>query len=929
MKNMLENALRNSVLAVLMSLAVLGSAVAQTAPSVQGQVVDGQTEGLLSGALIALKDTPHRAKTGSDGRYRLDEIPAGEYTLIVTYVGFQPFETSVSVSSGGTVDLPITLARTVQVADEVVVQGFRFGQSKALNDQKEAANIKNIISEEQIQSFPDLNTAEVLQRVSGINIQRDNGEGRFVSMRGTPSAMTNITVNGQQVAYSNGENRSVELDVVSAAQLSGIEVTKVLTPDMDADAVGGSINLKTRSAFDSEERTMKVKVGLGENSISNGMHSRASFDFADVFGANENVGFSVGLNYARTSAERHNNEQKWEDQEDVNDVEIPYALSNTEVQFSENTRDRYGLNTRLEFKLNDNHRLHFGAVYNYREDDQDRQITRIRWDKGDYITPTQVEGLRLVKSLHDRLEEQEISTYTIGGEHRFGASVLDFTLSTSSASTKKPGGQLKPEFELRGVDLNVVGIDSKAPNWQSSNFDIHDGSNYALDAIDLKYENTSSDIDSASVNFEMPMVWGSDTGTFKVGAKLRALDKGRADIREKWEWGGDDDLLLNQFENGGTNMLESGYNLGQEYDRANFRNFFFSNQVDGMFELDEARNDVNLGEPYSAKEDVSSAYVMTTQEYGNLLVLGGVRFEKTDLDYTASNLVLDDGEFVSNEFVNVKRDYDHVFPNLQFRWRLTPETNLRVAYSEGMARPDFWNSMPYSLTDTDEEEIVRGNANLDPAISKNVDVLAEHFFKGIGVLSGGVFFKQIDDFNFRSGFDEVGGPYDGYEVEQYVNGGSADLYGVELTWQQQFTQLPGWLSGFGIYANYTYTDANSIDLGSESSRTDIAVLPEQVQDVANLALIYEKDAIVSRLSMNYTGKFIEEVGGNADEDEWRDDTTTVDFSFTWMFENGLDIFFQANNLTDEVKYIYYGIPTRSRQYSITGRSFNLGASWTF
>jgi outer membrane receptor protein involved in Fe transport len=132
-----------------------------------------------------------------------------------------------------------------------------------------------------------------------------------------------------------------------------------------------------------------------------------------------------------------------------------------------------------------------------------------------------------------------------------------------------------------------------------------------------------------------------------------------------------------------------------------------------------------------------------------------------------------------------------------------------------------------------------------------------------------------------------------------------------------------------VYANYTYTDATSIDLGDQTSRTDIAALPEQVQDVWNLALIYEKDSIVSRLSANYTGKWIEEVGGNADEDEWMDEATTVDFSFTWMFENGLDIFFQANNLTDEVKFVYVGIPTRSRQYSITGTTYNLGASWTF
>ena len=328
----------------------------------------------------------------------------------------------------------------------------------------------------------------------------------------------------------------------------------------------------------------------------------------------------------------------------------------------------------------------------------------------------------------------------------------------------------------------------------------------------------------------------------------------------------------------------AAYDLGGVVDRDAFRNFFFANQAPGSFEA-EVRNDVDLGEPYNAEEDVSSVYVMTTQEYGRLLVLAGVRAEFTDIDYSASNLVLDDETVVSNVIESVDRSYDYVFPNLQFRYRLTPDTNLRLAYSKSMARPDFWDSMPYSSIQLDGEEIVSGNPLLDPAIADNIDILAEHFFDGIGLLSGGVFFKQIDDFNFRTTTTQVGGPYDGFEVETSINGGGADLFGIEVSWQQQFTGLPGFWSGFGIYANYTYTDASSIDLGPDTTRTDIATLPEQLENVGNFAITYEKDAIISRVSLNYTGEWIEEVGDNADEDLWRDAATTVDFSFTYMFDN--------------------------------------------
>src|SRR5690606_34874023 len=384
---------------VLVGLAAIapGMAWGQSAASIRGVVLDENTSQFLPGAEIVLEGTPYRGRSGSDGRYRIEAVPPGTYMLTVSYVGYEDYSHEITVAEAGVVSHPIALVRAWRVADEIIVQGARFGQSKALNDQKEAVNIKNIISEEMIQSFPDLNTAEVLQRVPGVSIQRTMGEGRFVSMRGTPSTMTSVTINGQQVAFSNESNRSVELDVVSAAQLTGIEVTKVLTPDMDADAVGGAINLKTRSAFDEEGRIFNATLGIGSHSIADGTHSRAAVNYADVIGPSRKLGLAVGANFARTSNERHNNEQRGGDEEDQDGNEIPFALTTSHVQFSENAPDRYGLTARLESRINDAHQRYLSGVYNDRGDDQDRQITRVRWDRGDYISRTEVEGLRIVK----------------------------------------------------------------------------------------------------------------------------------------------------------------------------------------------------------------------------------------------------------------------------------------------------------------------------------------------------------------------------------------------------------------------------------------------------------------------------------------------------------------------------------------------------
>lgn len=915
---------------VIFMIFALNSVIAQTNGSIKGVISDQETAGFLPEANVILEGTKYHAVTSNGGEYRIYDVLPGTYTLKVSYIGFEDYSAEITLSgSGETVTHSFTMKPSFEMLQEITLKGARFGQSKALNEQKESSNIKNIISEEQIQSFPDLNTAEVLQRVPGVTIQRDMGEGRFVSMRGTSARMTNVLINGEQTAFSNGESRVVELDVISAAQLAGIEVTKVITPDMDANSIGGTVNLKTRSAFDQNKKLLNVTIGGGKSSLAEDGNYRFAFNYAEIYGKNDNFGFSIGGNFARTSRERNNNEGKWGDRDDVNDNEIPMALRNLEVQYSKNKRDRLGLNTQLEYRFNDNNRLYVRGMYNYRWDDQNRQITRVRIDKGDYLSATEVEETRFVKSLNDRLETQQITSFDIGGENHLGKVDLDYNFSSSSAFTKKDDGQLKPEWQMKKVDVLLSNLETKTPDWTVTNdVDTNDGNNYKMDAVDLKYENTTSTINTFSLNLKIPLLIGSNTGDIKFGGKYRVINKERSDLRSKWKWEGDEDLLLSPFETGTNDIyLENGYNLGKNIDREKFRNFFFANQGPNGFE-ESARNDVNLGEPYDAKENITGAYAMLTQTYGKLLMLIGLRAEFTSLDYTASNLVLDDDEVISNHLENVKRSYNFIFPNAQFRYRASDNTNIRFAYSKGISPPNFFDAMPYSFTQIDDEEIVRGNPYLDPTVSNNFDFLGEHFFKGIGIVSGGVFYKRMNNFIFESKTDEVGGVYDGYEVRQFVNGDGANLIGVEISWQQQFTSLPKFWSGFGVFANYTYTNSSDIDLGPDTDRTEIEALPGQMQNVANASLTYEKGRVNTRLSLNYSGKFLEEVGEDSANDEWRDSSTQLSFSFDYLFGKGFNVFLQLNNMTNEKRYNYIGVATRSREYSITGFSFDIGVKWT-
>ncbi|RIA45537.1 TonB-dependent receptor [Hephaestia caeni] len=925
------------------NLAIVSAAYAQSAGSITGTVSSEGGGNVLPGAVVTLEGTEYRAVTGRDGSYRLADIAPGTYTLTVSYVGFADYRDTVTIGDNGAIAKKIALrAEASDIASgradmgEILVQGYRFGTTKSLNEQKEAANIKNVISEEMISSFPDLNTANVLSRVPGVS-----SDGRFVSIRGTAPQMTEVTINGEQVAFSNSSDRSVELNVVSAAQLSGIEVTKVVTPDMDATAVGGAINLKTRGAFDYNGRRIVVDAGAGRNSIADGTDLRASGFFSDVIGADDSIGLALGANFARTNTEQHIMEARWEENEDVNGNTLPYAFREATATYSKNVRDWYGVNGRIDFRPSPTTSLYASGVYNVRYDDQDRQNLRHRFDRGDYLSADAVEGARAIMGLHDRMERQLITSYMLGGEQYIGDSTIEFSLSHSKAYTKKSNGQLKPEFEARGLDYAFSDLDTRHPHWTITNgVDLTDGDIYKFDTLDLRYENTTSKIDTARLDFTKPITFGSDTGSIKIGAKYSRQHKVRADIRNQYHWAGDDDLTLTPFiASRDEYHLKNGYSVGPTTDRDAFRKFWEDNL--SSFELTQ-RAEVSLGEPYDAKETISSVYAMTTQEYGDLLVLAGVRAEFRKLDYSATNLILEtnqdtgtDGVVILNELVNSKRKYHHFFPNLQFRYRIGESTNIRAAYSKGLALPNFFDATPYSTTSVEIEDgeidgaIVRGNPGLNPAVSHNFDLLGEHFFKRLGLLSAGIFYKKIENFTYLSRYDQPDGPYAGLEVQQYANGASAELVGAEIAWQQQFTFLPGLLSGFGIYANYTYTDAFNVNLAPDSERTSLGALPQQKKHVGNLALTYERGAILSKLALNYTGKSIDEVGANEEEDFWDDKLVTVDFSFTYKFRNHLDLYVQGNNLTNAIKYAYFGRPTRSDEYSLTGRTITIGARYTF
>ncbi|MBD3288528.1 TonB-dependent receptor, partial [candidate division KSB1 bacterium] len=883
-------------------------AQAQSRGKITGRVYDASSGEYLPGANVMIEGTNFGSATGRSGEYRIEHVPFGTFTLNVSYIGYDDYSAEVTVSSSEpTVKHDVPLKVSFVEMEAVEVTGQREGQMRALSQQKTAANIKNVVASEQMQRFPDLNTAEVLQRIPAVSITRDQGEGRYVLIRGTEARLNSISVNGERIASPEGENRYIGLDVISTSQISSIEVTKAITPDMDADAIGGSVNMVTRSAFDSDKRIMKVSLGSGYSELMDKPLYQGDFIFSDRFGAENNIGLTLSANYYQSNRGSDNNEMEW----DLDDNDV-WVLQNMELRDYIVTRDRWGIASTLEYLLNEDNRIYVRGMYNQRDDYEYRRLLGIIPEDGDYQSPTSITGGEMERELKDRLERQSIYNIAAGGEHKLGLFDVDYTLSYSYGEESKPD-ETDPAFVLNeNVDLSLNLSDTDLPKYQITNLASdyqHNAENWVLDEVAYE-ENLSEDTEMlASLNIKYPYLLGNSSAELKFGGKIHTRDKTQNDLVWEYGWEGDDDVLLSQFvaDDEDTDFMNGEYRIGPSVDGDKFRDFFEANR-DGLLEGEINREDTDAAN-YEAKENIFAYYGMTTNNFGKLQVLAGFRHEITSIDYSGNEVLFDEeGDYVNTNAVQNDDSYSHFLPMIHFRYRLTPRTNFRLAATSGLARPNYYDLVPYRLINREDEEMAIGNPALLPTTAYNLDLLAEHYLPGIGIISGGVFYKALDDIIYTQFFEQEGGEYDGYEVSQPVNGESASLYGFELNWQQQLTFLPGFWNGFGIYANYTYSKSTA----DVQERSDIS-LPGQAGNVANFALSYEKYGFTGRLSLNYHGKYIDEVGESEDYDIYYNDHMQLDLSLSQQVYPGLQVYLEAINLTDEPLRYYMGDEERPIQ----------------
>ncbi|MFC2084358.1 TonB-dependent receptor [Bacteroidota bacterium] len=891
-------------------------AFAQTG-GITGLVTDSQTGDFLPGSNIMLDGTTIGSSSDIGGKYRISNIPPGEYTLRVRYIGYEEYTTAVTVTAGRTVEVNVQLNVSYVQMQDVVVSGLRQGQVKALAVQKEANNVKNVVSREQMENFPDVNTAEVLQRLPGVHIDRSQGDGRYVLIRGTDPRLSTVTVNGEALASTRNEQRYSQLDIVGSNQMSMIEVIKAITPDMDGNSIGGSVNIITRSAFDYPGRKLNLTLGSGYAELDQAFNWQGKFNFSDKLGEDGKFGYSITANYDKKTRSADNIEYEWDEVDTETGKTVEYALIDANLMDYQLVKQRIGVGGGLEFRPDNDNRFFANMMWNKFIDENERARLRVRIDKGDFLNDdaTLTKKSRMLREDNGRTENLIQTHYTLGGEHHISAMKLDYIFSYSYGEEEHPD-QLDSEWDLdEKVDLDLDLSDPENFQWDVLNDDLAPGyentaANYEFSEFDYRETFSSSENMTGAANFEVPYMLGNTAASAKIGVKYAMLTKDRKDNRYTYKWKGDGDPLLGDYlsDRRRDDFFNDNYDLGEEADHETLFDWFKANRdKDDGFKGERNYEDSDAAS-YEINEDVFAYYAMTDINFGPLTIVAGLRHEFTANEFKGHELLFDgDGDFASLKDVDTTRDYNNIFPMIHFKYSLTNETQFRLAFTQSMSRPNFWDLAPYKSIEPRRPRIRAGNPKLEPTTANNIDVMAEHYFRGVGLASAGFFYKDLKDIIFESTREIESGDYIGYELEQSVNGGDATLYGIELNWQQELTFLPSFLSGFGVYVNYTHiwSDADLLERKG--------FIPGQAGDIANLSLAYEGGGFMARLSYSYQGEFIAEVGKDEGHDEYVNSHGQLDFTASQDIISGLKLFFEAVNITNEAKYEYLGIEDRPIQ----------------
>ena len=911
----------------------------QGSSKIKGSVVDIQTNNGLAGANVFIEGTAIGDASDVDGKFLITNVEQGTYNLKAMFLGYKSNTVTIQVLKNEDLQIDIELQPEVIEGAEVYVTAQALGQASAINQQLSSNSIKSIVSSERIMELPDANAAESVGRLPGISLKRSGGEGSQVVIRGLAPTYNSVTIAGQKVASTDLDDRGVDLSMISPEILAGIEVSKALTPDQDADSFGGSVNFKLADApkggFKSNFRLQTGYNNLrGEGGLYKGSATFTNRLFNDRLGYMLTSSVEKALRGSDVYGATYYLVREAREDEEY----APISIDHLNLKYVEEVRNRFSIGLVNDLVLGNNKFVMNNFLSTLKRDEDIYTNKYDNWNNWHERT------------LVDRDIDLKILTNSLYGEHILYFGLIDWRIANSSSINRHPSTR-----EYRMQEQSAF-LQSLLPNEVVHDTNLIIAANNDLDETFLYqgelYKERSDENDfSLQLNYKSPLAINNNFASyFKIGYKYsnRSKDRGSKDFDARldkpnsgfetnhtqygnedftFQWFNGQPSIFNYLDNNFSpqNFLDGQYEFGPRVDKAELNHLLLNYLLDSLYtpSIDAMLDDFNV------KEEVTSYYMMNEINFGKtLMLLSGIRYEKTAADLTGrrnATMVNEDGITVRTVAdTNSIAEYENVFPMIHLKYKPLAWFDIRLAYTESISRPQLKFMIPKYKVSASSNTITLGRPDLKPQLSTNYDLFLSFYGRKIGLFTLGYFKKDITDLIFeRAGHKILDAEEEGYPAEwqgsildQAENSPfQTNVDGFEIEWQTRSWWLPSPFDGFVLNMNYSKifsetTYPRSFVVNEQISTFPFIIvsvidtfrtgaMPFQADDIANISLGYEKKSFSARASIVFQGRTLSNVGIRKEIDGFTDDLTRVDLSLNYKLSPSLSLFINCNNITNQ------------------------------
>jgi TonB-dependent receptor len=945
---------------------------------ISGIVVNGSGD-FLRGAEVRVDGADIVGVTDSDGRFVLRRVPAGAQQITITYFGFETGHRSVDVGSGGTAEVKLVLkSASVEASGEIIVSGSRpiaESEDAAIQIKRASTSLIDVIAADSAGRFPDQNIAAAVSRLPGVSVGRDQGQERYISLRGSPASWTTLAFDGVNVISPAG--RETRFDTIPSSIASQTIIKKAVTADMPGETVAGNINIVTRSPFDYPGFKAALDGGYGFNDLGQGKQYNVGGFVSDRF-ANDTIGILLGASRYERDMVTDNFENSWEVSPEDQEAGGANRIWNSKTQnkLYRLTRSNTSFSGRLEWRPDSANQIFASSIYSQFRDDELRNAWVFDLDQdakktssstvgtttgyADIRTGNTPEkgtlyGAEIESTLNSNSSRQSIFTNTLGGEHDLDSWKVKWRLNYTRADNRS-----KPPF---GSSWASPSDFTKRPTL------VYDFTDPDLSKVQL-YNTVRNANGTYSAGASRPYISPTELNFLSM-TRNRQLDRTNAytaklDVEHDvtlfgaetvFQAGGEYDRRTKTSRRtvlevtpatlaaaGLSNPTQADISIDTPYMGKlplgyGFK-YFSSDLGQALFDryvaAGAARVQAGTSEEndYRVTEEVAAGYLMGTTYFSWGNIVYGARVER--VKNTGSALSMTDDGYLPTR---VSSSFTSVYPSIHLNWDISRDIKLRLSGNTGAARPDYDELRPNFSYDDVEQVVSGGNPKARPERAKGIDLYLEYYMPSRGFFSIGAYYKDLKDILYDVELTSFGSDvlnsagvdrFD-YRYSTVSNGGGGHIKGLEFAFSQPLEGvarsigLPDWAQGFGLQANLTLNDSKATT--PDGRTTD---LPGASPLIYNVTGYYERYGFSARLSYQWQKAYLDSIGsGDILGDAYWADVARLDFSLRYSINENVQLYVDANNLTNEPGIRYQGNSQYPIEHETFGRRYLAGVRLNF